>query len=351
MFEKILNDRVLTLALVTLAVLLTIGSVAPGFLSLKTGASIWSSAMVLLFIAIGLLPVLLMRQIDVSGGSVLGLSAIVLGLLLQAGYGMSTAILCTLATGILAGLLNGLLVVGLGVPAIVATLGTLGLFRGLMLIATGGKWIENLPVGLKSLVAPGAIGLSPLVIVSILVPVLLALFLRSLRGQWVKAIGDNRQAARHLGLPVARLELSGFIFASFCASIAGIVFAAQIGFIPNQAGNGIELRAIAALVLGGVSLLGGTGRVAGAVIGVLFLTSIDTALIFLKIPAYWNDLIGGALLLSVLLIDGRIRIAIENREKAARKLVTAAFGKRETALPQETAKEIKAEGQIVEVRK
>lgn len=318
MLNRILQDRVATLLIVTLAVVLTIGAIAPGFLSVQTANSIWTSAMVLLCVAIGLLPVLLMRQIDVSGGSVLGLSAVVIGLSLQAGIALPVAIALALLSGIGAGLLNGLLVTGLGVPAIVATLGTLGLFRGVMLIATGGKWIENLPSDLKALATSGALGLSALGFAVIALIVLAWFALQSRRGQWLKAIGDNREAARHLGLPVKRLELGGFVFAGFCSALAGIIFAAQIGFIPNQAGNGIELRAIAALVLGGVSLLGGVGRISGAVIGVLFLTSIDTALIFLKIPAFWNDLVGGALLLGVLLIDGRLRLLIERRDRAAR---------------------------------
>lgn len=318
MLERLARDRVATLGIVTLVVVLIIGALAPGFLSARTASSIWNSAMVLLCIGIGLLPVLLMRQIDVSGGSVLGLSAVVLGLALQAGWSLPAAVAMALATGAGGGLFNGLLVTGLGVPAIVATLGTLGLFRGLMLIATGGTWLENLPAGLKSLAAAGPTGLSVLGFVVIALVIVAWAILAGRTGRWLRAVGDNREAARHLGLPVRRLQLAGFVASGFCAGLAGVVFAAQIGFIPNQAGNGIELRAIAALVLGGVSLLGGVGRVSGVVVGVLFLTAIDTALIFLRIPAYWNDLVGGALLLSVLLVDGRLRAVIERRDLLAR---------------------------------
>lgn len=318
MFERLLQNRVLTLFVITLIVLGGIGLLAPGFASAKTAASIWGAAMVLLAVAIGLLPVLLMRQIDVSSGSILGLSAAVLGLSLQSGWSLGAAISFSLLTGAGAGLVNGMLVSGLGVPAIVATLGTLGLFRGVMLILTGGKWIENLPTSLKDLAARGEIGLSPLGLALIALIIGVWLVLRSQSGRWLRAVGDNRLAARHLGLPVKRLELAGFVFSGLCAGFAGIIFAAQIGFIPNQAGTGIELRAIAALVLGGVSLLGGVGGIAGAVIGVIFLTSIDTVLIFLRIPAYWNDLVGGALLLAVLLFDGRLRQALAKRDRAAR---------------------------------
>jgi AI-2 transport system permease protein len=271
-----------------------------------------------MLIALGVFPVILTRNIDVSGGSVLGLSAVTLGLSLNAGIAMPIAIAMTLGAGLAAGAANGALVAILGVPSIVATLGTLGLFRGVMLIATGGEWIEELPETLKALGAKSLGGLSVMGICAGLVIIAVWAFLRSRRGRWVMVVGDNRAAARHLGLPVKRIEFLAFVWGGGMAALAGITFASQIGFVPNQAGTGIELRAIAALVLGGISLLGGVGSVAGVVIGVIFFTSIDTALVFLKIPAYWNDLIGGAMLLTVLLIDGRLRIALEARDRAAR---------------------------------
>jgi AI-2 transport system permease protein len=318
MLERLLRNRVLSLLLVAGGALAVLGLLAPGFLTAATLGSVWSSALVLLLLSLGLLPVLLTRNIDVSGGSMLGLSAAVLGLSLNAGLGLAPSVALGLLTGLGCGLLNGLLVVGLGVPSIVATLGTLGLYRGLMLIATGGRWIENLPQDLKALAARGALGIAPLGLATIALAVALALGLASRRGQWVAAVGDNREAARHLGLPVRRIEALAFGWSGLCAAAAGLVYAAQIGFIPNQAGTGTELRAIAALVLGGVSLLGGSGTVAGAVVGVVFLTAVDTALVFLRVPAYWNDLIAGAVLLAVLLLDGRVRLALAARDRAAR---------------------------------
>jgi len=318
MLNWIARDRVATLLLVTIAVLLAVGVAAPGFLAPSTASMIWSNGLVLMLIALGVFPVILTRNIDVSGGSVLGLSAVTLGLSLNAGIAMPIAIAMTLGAGLAAGAVNGVLVAVLGVPSIVATLGTLGLFRGVMLIATGGEWIEELPEALKALGAKSPGGLSVMGICAGLVIIAVWAFLRSRRGRWVMVVGDNRAAARHLGLPVKRIEFLAFVWGGGMAALAGITFASQIGFVPNQAGTGIELRAIAALVLGGISLLGGVGSVAGVVIGVIFFTSIDTALVFLKIPAYWNDLIGGAMLLTVLLIDGRLRIALEARDRAAR---------------------------------
>lgn len=318
MLERIARERVATLFLVTLIVLLLVGAAAPGFLSARTASIIWSNGLVLMLVALGIFPVILTRNIDVSGGSVLGLSAVTLGLTVNAGAPLPVAIAAALGAGVASGALNGGLVALLGVPSIVATLGTLGLFRGVMLIATGGEWIEELPQGVKDLSGKGFLGLSAVGVVALALIAAVWLVLRTRRGRWIFAVGDNREAARHLGLPVRRIEFLAFVWAGAMYAIAGIAFSAQIGFVPNQAGSGMELRAIAALVLGGISLLGGVGSVAGVVIGVIFFTSIDTALVFLKIPAYWNDLIGGAMLLAVLLIDGRLRIALEARDRAAR---------------------------------
>ncbi|TPV79884.1 autoinducer 2 ABC transporter permease LsrC, partial [Klebsiella pneumoniae] len=239
------------------------------------------------------------RNIDVSVGSTVGLCAIAVGVALNNGYGLATAIAFALAIGALAGAFNGLLVVGLRIPAIVATLGTLGLYRGVMLLWTGGKWIEGLPDSLKSLSEPAFLGVSPL---GWLVLALL--------------VGDNLAAARQLGVAVNRTRMLAFTLNGMLAACAGIVFAAQIGFVPNQTGSGLEMKAIAACVLGGISLLGGTGTLLGAFLGAFFLTQIDTVLVLFRLPAWWNDFIAGLVLLGVLVLDGRLRQALARHQRA-----------------------------------
>jgi AI-2 transport system permease protein len=310
MLDLFAKNRVATLLVVLALAYAAIGAAAPGYLSGATLSSVLSSSLVLMLISLGTMIVILTRNIDVSSGSVLGLSAAVLGLSLNAGMSLPLAIAACLLTGALAGAFNGLMVAYLGIPSIVATLGTLGLYRGIMLVMTGGRWIEDLPQGLKALAANLGFGFSSLTVVVLALVVLTCRFFY--------AVGDNKAAAHHLGVPVRRVQFAAFVATGICSALAGLVFAAQIGFIPNQAGNGIELKAIAVNVLGGVSLLGGTGSVAGVFAAVIFITSIDSALVFLKIPAYWNDFIAGALLLSVLLLDGRIRQLIDRRIRARR---------------------------------
>ncbi|EKF57931.1 sugar ABC transporter permease [Agrobacterium albertimagni AOL15] len=319
MLDLFAKNRVATLLVVLALAYAAIGAAAPGYLSGATLSSVLSSSLVLMLISLGTMIVILTRNIDVSSGSVLGLSAAILGLSLNAGMSLPLAIAACLLTGALAGAFNGLMVAYLGIPSIVATLGTLGLYRGIMLVMTGGRWIEDLPQGLKALAANLGFGFSSLTVVVLALVVLTWIGLRKTRfGRFFYAVGDNKAAAHHLGVPVRRVQFAAFVATGICSALAGLVFAAQIGFIPNQAGNGIELKAIAVNVLGGVSLLGGTGSVAGVFAAVIFITSIDSALVFLKIPAYWNDFIAGALLLSVLLLDGRIRQLIDRRIRARR---------------------------------
>ncbi|TGX73036.1 autoinducer 2 ABC transporter permease LsrC [Escherichia coli] len=241
---------------------------------------------------------------------------------LNAGYSLPVACVTTLLLGLLAGFFNGVLVAWLKIPAIVATLGTLGLYRGIMLLWTGGKWIEGLPAELKQLSAPLLFGVSAIGWLTIILVAFMAwLLAKTAFGRSFYATGDNLQGARQLGVRTEAIRIVAFSLNGCMAALAGIVFASQIGFIPNQTGTGLEMKAIAACVLGGISLLGGSGAIIGAVLGAWFLTQIDSVLVLLRIPAWWNDFIAGLVLLAVLVFDGRLRCALERnlrRQKYAR---------------------------------
>ena len=315
--KTLLKNRELSAFFAIVALFVVLVALNPAYFSLQTLAMIFASSQILCLLALGATLVMLTRNIDVSVGSTVGLCAIAVGVALNNGYGLATAIAFALAIGALAGAFNGLLVVGLRIPAIVATLGTLGLYRGVMLLWTGGKWIEGLPDSLKSLSEPAFIGVSPL---GWLVQALqLAggwLLSRTAFGRDFYAVGDNLAAARQLGVAVNRTRMLAFTLNGMLAACAGIVFAAQIGFVPNQTGSGLEMKAIAACVLGGISLLGGTGTLLGAFLGAFFLTQIDTVLVLFRLPAWWNDFIAGLVLLVVLVLDGRLRQALARHQRA-----------------------------------
>ena len=315
--KTLLKNRELSAFFAIVALFVVLVALNPAYFSLQTLAMIFASSQILCLLALGATLVMLTRNIDVSVGSTVGLCAIAVGVALNNGYGLATAIAFALAIGALAGAFNGLLVVGLRIPAIVATLGTLGLYRGVMLLWTGGKWIEGLPDSLKSLSEPAFIGVSPLG--WLVLALLLAggwLLSRTAFGRDFYAVGDNLAAARQLGVAVNRTRMLAFTLNGMLAACAGIVFAAQIGFVPNQTGSGLEMKAIAACVLGGISLLGGTGTLLGAFLGAFFLTQIDTVLVMFRLPAWWNDFIAGLVLLGVLVLDGRLRQALARHQRA-----------------------------------
>lgn len=250
--KTLLKNRELSAFIAILALFAVLVGLNPAYFSLQTLGMIFASSQILILLALGAALVMLTRNIDVSVGSTVGLSAIAVGVALNSGYTLPVSILFALSIGALAGAFNGFLVVGLRIPAIVATLGTLGLYRGAMLLWTGGKWIEGLPPSLKSLSEPAAMGISPLGMGVVFLAAVGAWTLsRTAFGRDFYAVGDNITAARQLGVAVNRTRMIAFTLNGMLAAGAGIVFASQIGFVPNQTGSGLEMKAIAACVLGG----------------------------------------------------------------------------------------------------
>ncbi|HHW7446764.1 TPA: autoinducer 2 ABC transporter permease LsrC [Pasteurella multocida] len=317
MWKFIQDNRELTIVF-AIGLLFTLLSLGGSGFHLQTLAMIFNSAQIVILLAIGATFVILTRNIDVSVGSTMGLCAVIAGSLLNAGFGAS-AFVITLCCGLLAGLFNGILVTLLRIPAIVATLGTLGLYKGIMLLITGGKWIEGLPQDLKTLSAPAFLHISPIGWLLLGLIGLTYFFLTKMKARRdFYAVGDNLQGALQLGVRVNQVRIAAFAINGTMAALAGIVFASQIGFVPNSTGNGLEMKAIAACVLGGISLLGGAGNIIGAVLGAYFLIQIDSILVLLKVPAYWNNFVAGLVLLAVLVFDGRIRVMINNNIKLQR---------------------------------
>jgi len=332
--KMLLRNRELTAFLAIVALFVVLVGLNHSYLSAQTLAMIFSSAQILILLAMGAAMVMLTRNIDVSVGSTVGLCAIAVGVALNQGYSLPLAMGFAFGIGALCGFFNGVLVVWLRIPAIVATLGTLGLYRGAMLLWTDGKWIEGLPQSLKALSEPVFIGISPFGFAVLALAALGSIMLaRTAFGRDFYAVGDNLAAARKLGVAVDRTRLLAFTFNGLLAALGGILFASQIGFVPNQTGSGLEMKAIAACVLGGISLLGGTGTLIGAFLGAFFLTQIDTVLVLFKLPAWWNDFIAGLVLLGVLVLDGRLRQALTRHQRALKysRFVPGASGRKNVA--------------------
>lgn len=322
LLSKLMKLREVSIVILIMVFIGIVGSINSKFVTGNSLILLISSSILLLILAIGQSFVLLTAEIDVSVGSTMGLSAAVCGLLLTSGVSGWLAAVIVLVVGLLAGLFNGIGVAYFKIPAIIMTLGTLGILRGFMIILTGGKWIEDIPHYFKRLSGTEFIGLPLPIWVGIIILIAAFLVLKLTKfGRYFYAVGDNAEGARLIGIPVLGIRILAFILSGLSASIAGIIFVMNIGFVPNQTGSGIELQVIAAAVLGGVSLNGGLGTVFGAGLGAIFLTAINSSLIYLKIPAYWNNAISGFLLLLIVISDSRFQSFLVNRQFKRNKIV------------------------------
>jgi rhamnose transport system permease protein len=229
-----------------------------------------------------------------------------------------------IALGAACGLLNGVLVTWGQVPALVVTLGTLYAFRGLAFLWTGGSQISanQLPDPFLNLGSDSIAGIPILVIIALVVVLVVGQWLRDYRpGRELYAIGSNPEGARLAGVRSQRRVLTAFVLAGALAGLGGVLFTARFGTVDATAGVGYELTVIAAAVVGGVAIFGGTGTVYGAALGALLLGTITSSLIVLRVAAFWQQAAIGALLLLAIALDRLLALRVEAalRRRSARR--------------------------------
>ena len=273
---------------VALALLIAVTAILePRFIETDSLRNLALNASIFAILAAGQTLVLVTRNVDLSVGSVLCLSAYFAGDLLSSHPGMALPLVFVLgiALGAACGLLNGILVTWGQVPALVVTLGTLYMFRGLAFVWTDGQQInaETLPDPFLNLGTDSILGIPILVIIALVVILLVGQWLRDFRaGRELYAIGSNPEGARLAGVRSERRVLTAFVLAGALAGLGGVLFTARFGTVDATAGVGYELTVIAAAVVGGVAIFGGTGSVYGAALGALLLGTITSSLIILQ---------------------------------------------------------------------
>ncbi|MFI7066754.1 ABC transporter permease [Kribbella sp. NPDC050124] len=275
-----------------------------------------------LLLAVGGTFVIVAGGIDLSVGSVLGLSGIlsadVMSRMLDSHYGatptMAVGLVVALAVGGFAGATNGLVITRFNVNPFIVTLGMLGVARGATQLVHGGQEISNLPLELtiigNTFVLDGWIAIP--VAVAVVVSIVAWLFLAKTRyGRRTQAIGSNVQAAMRTGINVKRHMLRTYILSGLIAGLAGFSAMAQLGVATITAGQGVELSAIAAVVIGGASLSGGRGSVAGTVTGAMMVAVLETGLVIAKANSAWQLIVVGVILIGAVLVD-------QQRQRVAR---------------------------------
>ena len=269
--------------------------------------------------------VLITKNVDLSVGSVLGLAAFFCGdLLSNHNTPIVLAIVLCVLMGAACGLLNGVLTTFGRVPALVVTLGTMYVFRGLAFVYTDGRQInaETLPDSFLNIGTGTLIGIPTIAVIAFVVVLIVGQYLRDYRsGRELYATGSNADAAKLAGIRVDRRVVFAFVSSGALAGLGGALYAARFGTVDATAGTGYELTVISAAVVGGVAITGGVGSVYGAAIGAVLLGCITSSLIVLRIDSFWQQAAVGALLIAAIAFDRLVGLRLDAalRQRSARR--------------------------------
>jgi len=312
------------IALLLVIVVATISN--PSFLFSNDGfRDLLLTPSLLLLVAIGSAIVIITRNVDLSVGSIFGLTAYLTGRMFIdiPGIPLIAVFIAGVLFGGLLGLINGALVAFARVPALVITLGTLYIYRGINVAWAGGERINasDLPKDFRALGTDRILGIPILTIIAVVVLIAAAWYLRNLRsGRELYAIGSDPAAAHLYGLRVTRRVIGAFVVSGALSGLAGVLYAARYGTVSSAAGFGWELQAIGAAVIGGVAISGGVGTVWGAAIGAYLLLTINRALPILGIDDFWQRAVVGVLIIGSIVLDRVLAVRQHRRLIAQREV-------------------------------
>ena len=271
---------------------------SPEFLTGNNLANLARQVAIFGILAIGQLMVILTGGIDLSVGSILGLAGAVTAQLLVTGMPIIPAIMIGVVVGGVLGLTNGVLVTRFKLPPFIATLGMLGIARGIVLVITDANTIQGLPDGFQSLANGTVLGIPNLLIIFAIITAIAWFVLnRTVFGRYVYAVGSNPEAARLAGVPVAMVTTAVYVISGVLAAVGGVLLTSRLGAGVPTAGTGFELQAIAACVIGGASLSGARGSAIGAACGALIIGVLNNGGNLLAINAFYLQIAIGALVL------------------------------------------------------
>ncbi|MFI6653951.1 ABC transporter permease [Streptomyces sp. NPDC050523] len=297
--------------LLVLALLITgIGIAYPDFLDTSNLLSTAHNSVYISLMACGMVFVLAMREVDLSVGGSYAMCLVVGALLVRDGLGPWLAVPVMLLTGIVLGVFNGLVTTLLALPSFIVTLGTLMLYRGVGLALADGKQITDLPLDNAFFTVvggdPAGVPFALWVLLAVLA-VLAVVLSRTRFGARVRAIGSNPDAAAFSGIPVVRTRIEALALSGLTTACAAVLALAFYGAGDPTLGQGYELQAIAACIIGGTPLAGGRGSVVGAVAGAMILAVVASGLVFFEVPINWTSFATGAVILVAVAADSALR--------------------------------------------
>jgi ribose transport system permease protein len=300
----------LAIALIVICVVLSV--INPDFVTQGNLFILSRQVSLALIIAIGMTFVILTAGIDLSVGSVVALSSVAVGYAaVNLNLPIPLVILAGLAVGLVVGMANGVLTVRTGVPSFIVTLGMLGLVRGTGLGLTEGATKSGFDSGFIELGQGSVASIPyPVIVVAVLAVVAHFVLSRTTLGRHIYFVGSNEEAARLSGIHVGRVKVAVFVICSMCASLEAVIETSRLSAAQPAAGNGYELAAIGAVIIGGASLFGGSGRVLGTVLGAILLGVLTNGLVLIGVSAFWQQaVIGVVIIVAVTLNTLKQRVA------------------------------------------
>jgi ribose transport system permease protein len=304
-FRDLLSGEQAILIIGLLALCMVATVLAPVFLTTMNVMNVLRQTSLLAIAGIGMVMIILSGEIDLSIGSTQALVGVLCVWVLNATGSIVTAIALSLVLGAILGLINGLLVTKAKMNSLIATLGTMAIYRGVSLVVTNAVSIQSKVTAFEN-VGTGYLGPVPIPVV--LTIVLFAVFYYVLNhtafGRYIYAIGGNGNASRVSGLPVDRIKIQVYVMGSVFAAVSAVVLASRMSSGQPNAGQGFEMQVIAAVILGGVSLTGGVGTLAGAFIGMLILGVLTNILILLNVSSFYQEIARGAVIILAVYFDG-----------------------------------------------
>ncbi|GGD65519.1 sugar ABC transporter permease [Caballeronia grimmiae] len=315
---SIAKSRELTLFIVLLVLVGATAAVKPDFLNLQNLRDVLLNVSIIGLLTAGMTIVMLMRHIDLSVASIVGVSAYAVGSLFVMFPHMPVvvAMFAGVCVGLAIGAVNGALVTFGRVPSLVATLSTLYIVRGADYAWVHGGQINatSLPDTFAAIATGTLIGVPNLVLTALVVLIALSVYLKQYRGgREHYAIGSNPEAARLAGIRVDRRVMIGFLLSGAIAGLAGVLWLARFGTVDASTAKGIELQVVAAAVVGSVAITGGVGTIAGATLGALVLGVINIALVVLRVSPFWQQAIQGALIVAAITLDTLLARSVARR--------------------------------------
>lgn len=308
MLEKVVKKREFILLVSLISLIVIVGLRSPRFLNIGNFRDILDDTALLAMVAMGQFMVILIGGIDLSVGAGVALTGMSVALLHQyyPGIPIFVIVLLSILIGFLLGSFNGILVSLFRIPPIIVTLATMGIYRGFVAVISGGRWVSahEMSDAFRNLPRGGFLGVSNLLFAAILCVIILGIFLKYTRtGREIYAVGGNEIASRYVGINLKKIKYLPFMIAGSIYGLAGLLWVARYASAQSDTAMGFELVVIAACVVGGVSIFGGSGTTLGVVLGVLFLGIINNALTQVKVSPFWQMALQGLIILVAVIVN------------------------------------------------